>query len=149
MRFEHDIEVFREYKALVMFSEILETKGLCRRVTRRSTNPPGRAPAKNSDRAPLAFADMNDHALTADAANLEADCLRTPCARGMQRHEQDVVQATLGGIDQPRDLFLAKHLRKVECFLGVGRFRRIPWPVQSFDIKESQGGEPLIDSIRR
>ena len=61
--------------------------------------------------ASLASADMNDHPLAVDIADLQARYFCATCARGLQCHQQDAMKGKLGRVDQTRHFFLAQHLR--------------------------------------
>jgi len=97
--------------------------------------------------AALAFADMNDHPLTVDIADLQMRCFCATCACGIERHEQNAVKWLLSRVNQSGDLFLAQYLRKVKHLLRIGRLSDAPVPLQDLDVKEAQRGQAQANSV--
>ena len=69
-------------------------------------------------------------------------------AGGIHGHQQNPVERKHGRVDEACDFFLAQDDGEVHHLLGIGSLRRIPWSVESFDIEETQRGEPLVHRIR-
>ena len=70
--------------------------------------------------ASLASLDMNHHALAVDIADLQMRRFCATCPGGIERHQQDAVEGTFGGIDQTRHLLRAEHLGRRRTFFGYG-----------------------------
>jgi hypothetical protein len=81
--------------------------------------------------ASLAAADMDDHALAVDVADLQVSDFSAPSAGGIQRHQQDAVEGPLRCIDETCDLLLAEHLRQVQDLLRVWRLGNAPPSLQN------------------
>ena len=98
--------------------------------------------------APLASPDMNDHPLAVDIADLQVRHFCATCARGIERHQQDAMKGKLCRVDQPRDFFLAEHLRQVQNLLRIRRLGNAPAALQHLDIEEAQSGQALGYGVR-
>src|ERR1700688_4955323 len=93
--------------------------------------------------ASLASADMNDHALAVDIADLQMRHFCAPCARGIERHQQDAMKRKLCSVDQTRYFFLAEYLGQVQNLLRIRRFGNAPAALQHLDIEKAQGCQAL------
>ena len=92
--------------------------------------------------AALAFADMNDHPLAVDVADLEMGRFRAACAGGIHRHQQDAMKGCVRGLNQSRDFFLTEHPRKMTYLLRIGRLGDAPVALQHMDVEEPQRRQP-------
>src|SRR6202050_1782976 len=85
----------------------------------------------------FAAADMDDHPLAVDIADLQVRHFCAPCARGIQRHEQDAMKGKLGRVNQTRDFLLAKDLGQVQNLLRIGSLCNAPASPQHLNIEEA------------
>ena len=68
--------------------------------------------------ASLAALDVDHHPLAVDVADFQVRQLGVPRAGGVERHQQNAMEGSAGGIDQLCDFFLAEDRRKAMVFFG-------------------------------
>src|SRR5271157_403682 len=98
--------------------------------------------------AALAALDVYDHPLTINVANLQAGQFGAARSGSVEGHQQNAVEGSGRGVDEPSDFLLAQHRGQVPRLLGIGRLRHAPAPLQSLNEEEAQGGQPLGNAAR-
>jgi hypothetical protein len=88
----------------------------------------------------LAAADMHDHALAVDIADLESRHLGATRAGGVEGHHQDAVEGGRNGIDEPGDFLLAEDGGQATHLLGVGGLFHPAALLEGLEEEETQGG---------
>src|ERR1039458_129591 len=80
--------------------------------------------------ASLAAANMNDHPLAVDIADLEVGHFCATCARGIEGHQQNAMKGKLCRVDQARHFVLAQYLRQVQNLLRIRCLGNAPASLQ-------------------
>src|SRR6516225_9777719 len=88
----------------------------------------------------LAAADMHDHALAVDIADLEPGHLGATRAGSVEGHHQDAVEGGRSGVDEPGDFLLAEDGGQATYLLGVWGLLHPPALLESLEEEEAQGG---------
>ena len=91
---------------------------------------------------------MDNHAPAVDVTDLQRRHLRPAAAGAVECHQHGALKGCPGGIDQPRDLFLAEYLRQVQNLLRIRRLGDAPASLQNLRIEETQSCQPLRYGIR-
>src|SRR5260370_10752862 len=86
--------------------------------------------------ASLAALNVNHHAFAIDVADFQVRQFSASYSGGVERHQQSAMEASVGGLNELSNFFLAEDRWQAMCPFRIGRVSDAPGSLEPLTVKE-------------